>query len=129
MQNGFTRQAAGKEENNSSWSFWMQTLQVLKCEQVVGIQKGNLRFVEDERSETREEYGCLVQLVNSEGCAGISPVVACKTSSKNNTQRFLVSGDSIKQIWHVTSGTPNYANMFRLLAETDGHVVYLDGVQ
>ena len=107
----------------------MQTLQILKCEQVVGIQQGNLRLVEDKRGETREEYRSLVQLVNSERCAGISPVITCKTSSKNYTQRFLMSGDSIKQIWHVTSGTPDYANMFRLLAETDGHVVYLDGVQ
>ena len=52
MEDGLPRQASSQEEDNSSWSLVMQTLEMLKNSEVVRVKDSYFSFCEDQGSQT-----------------------------------------------------------------------------
>ena len=54
VEQGFTREASGKEENNGPWCLRVESLDILESDLVVVVNDLNLRLVQVQRSQARE---------------------------------------------------------------------------
>ena len=54
VEQGFTREASSKEENNGAWCLWVESLNVLQCGLVMVVNNLDFRLAQNQRSQTRE---------------------------------------------------------------------------
>ena len=77
----------------------MKALYILHDVQIVRVKYPNLCFIQNHGSQAREEYRGFIQLVDTQGGCGISPVTTGQASREDGTKRFLVGDYSVEQVW------------------------------